>query len=239
MAAVTLAQLRARALARADLEASHYATETASIATVNTLLNASADALHDKLVGLFEDRYVAESTFTTSGGLPAPLPAETTPPSEDVALPVDFYRLLGVDLEVSSGTWVALEAYDFRQRNRLSNTTSADGCSVRYRLQGDVVHLLPVPAAGLNARLIYVPARAQLEEEDDPLQGVSGWEEWVVVDTARKLLLREESDTSGVEREMAELNARIQLSASRRDVGRAPRVQDVDEDDYDYLPGRW
>lgn len=59
------------------------------------------------------------------------------------------------------------------------------------------------------------------------VDGRSGWEEWTVVDAAIKLLAKEESDTSQLEREAARIWARIMKSMANRDAGQAKRITDV------------
>ena len=58
------------------------------------------------------------------------------------------------------------------------------------------------------------------------------WREFIVVDTAIKMLGKEESDTSLLERRRANLEKRINEAAAARDVGRSMRIQDVRR-------GRW
>lgn len=68
----------------------------------------------------------------------------------------------------------------------------------------------------------------------DSLDGRNGWEEWVVVDAAIKLLAKEESDTSQLERESARLWARIMAALQNRDAGQGKRITDVA-----YNSGMW
>lgn len=68
----------------------------------------------------------------------------------------------------------------------------------------------------------------------DSLDGRNGWEEWVVIDAAIKLLAKEESDTSQLEREAARLWARIMAALQNRDAGQGKRITDVA-----YNSGMW
>lgn len=58
----------------------------------------------------------------------------------------------------------------------------------------------------------------------DQLDGVSGWTEYVIVDMAIKMMGKEESDTSLLERRKAGLVARLQRMASHRDASVARHV---------------
>jgi len=68
----------------------------------------------------------------------------------------------------------------------------------------------------------------------DSLDGRNGWEEWVVIDAAIKLLAKEESDTSQLEREAARVWGRITTALQNRDAGQAKRITDVS-----YNMGLW
>jgi len=56
---------------------------------------------------------------------------------------------------------------------------------------------------------------------------VSGWEEWIVLKVAIRLLAKEESDTSDLRADLAEVDARISAAAGRRDEGRPERMVDL------------
>lgn len=68
----------------------------------------------------------------------------------------------------------------------------------------------------------------------DSLDGRNGWEEWVVIDAAIKLLAKEESDTSQLEREAARVWSRVTTALQNRDAGQAKRITDVS-----YNTGLW
>lgn len=59
------------------------------------------------------------------------------------------------------------------------------------------------------------------------VDGRAGWEEWTVVDAAMKLLAKEESDTSQLEREASRIWARIMKNMANRDAGQSKRITDV------------
>ena len=75
--------------------------------------------------------------------------------------------------------------------------------------------------------------------DGDSLDGVNGWEELVVLDAARKALLKEESDTSGVEREIAMLVGRIEVEAQNRDAAAPATVSDVQRGAFDLPDYGW
>jgi hypothetical protein len=137
----------------------------------------------------------------------------TTNGYEDrIVLADDFLKLLAVDLQQSNG-WTTLKPFSFAERNRLGG----------------------MPRAGYVLQIHYIPRLSALVNDVDLVDGVSGWEEYVVVDAARKALLKEESDTSGLEREKAALVQRIEAEAAQRDAGEPATVAEVQYGGYDIV----
>jgi hypothetical protein len=59
------------------------------------------------------------------------------------------------------------------------------------------------------------------------IQGVSGWEEYIIVDAALKAQGKQENDTSQLNLDKVELKKRIEAMAEARDIGEAFHVSDV------------
>jgi len=66
-----------------------------------------------------------------------------------------------------------------------------------------------------------------LTTDSQVVDGVSGWEEFIVVDAARKMLQKEESSTTGVERDLMRLRTRIEEMSQNRAWATPRRVVDV------------
>ena len=73
----------------------------------------------------------------------------------------------------------------------------------------------------------YIPRCPELVADDDEFNGISGWEEYVIVDVAIKMLQKEESDTSVLAAQKANLKKRIEQMSSDRDTGIAETITDV------------
>ncbi len=69
------------------------------------------------------------------------------------------------------------------------------------------------------------------------LDGVSGWEEYVVVDAAIKAMAKEESDPSVLMAQKQGLLQRIESAAENRDAGSPARVSDSRGADFERPPG--
>lgn len=139
---VTLASLRTQVRQRADMVHSQFVTD----AELNTWINSSHRELRDLLVQAYgEDYYAAEKSYATDGV------------SDTLALPGDFYKLLGVDL-LDGGRWRTLRRFNFSERNQNRETDGAAWWQrLRYRLRGNSLWFDRAPAAGLSVRLLYVP----------------------------------------------------------------------------------
>lgn len=227
---MALGQVRLMAQQRADRENSQFLKTP----EWNANINQSYYELYDLLVTLYEDFYVQTPYVISLTGL-------TTYP-----LPADFYKLLGVDMGPSqSGTaWTTLSKFDFVARNRNASTpgqSSIPGMSwVKYRVFGTQIIFDQAPAAGQFIRLWYVPRVTQLLKDNDLLDGVSGWTEYVIVDAAIKALQKEESDVAVLMAQKAALRLRIEETAMNRDAGAPDTISDTrgSSDDF-YRGGGW
>lgn len=215
-----LGSLRLQAQQRADRVNSNFVTK----AEWNNYINQSYFELYDLLVTAYEDYYLATHTFLTTGATEYPLPnGLLLNTSSTVSKPL--YKLLGVDLGLTSGTsaWVTLRKFNFISRNRYvypSLTASAIGYSdLQYRIMGNNIEMIPAPGAGQYIKLHYVPRMVRLLKDTDMADGVSGWAEYIIVDAAIKALTKEESDTSALMAIKQMLMDRIQTAASNRDAG--------------------
>lgn len=131
--------------------------------------------------------------------------ATTDGASERIELADDFFKLRGVDLKVDADRWVPLKPFTFAERSRFPL----------------------IPEAGLTLRIHYVPRLPPLVNGTDVVDGVNGWEDYIVVDAARKALVKEESDASELNAELLRVTARIEHEAANRDAGMPARVSDV------------
>lgn len=221
MAAVTLTTLRARARERADLVGSSFVTDTAD--SLDAMINEGVQELHELLADKLGEEYlVSTSTITTAG-------------TTTEALPSDFYKLLAVDYYMTATDIRDLKKYTLKERNVYRNSTL--GTSVippRYRIMGSNISFLPAPPAGKTVVLHYVPTIALLNSSLPSSSSVNfpnGWERYVVLRAAISALKKEESDTSALEMELADLRSKIEASASNRDAGTPNSAVDTEADD--------
>jgi len=206
----TLLDMRTRVRHRANMEESEFVGNI----ELNQYINSSYQELYDILVTTFEDYYTLPPvTFTLTTLLPY------------YTLPSDFYKLRGVDAASSGTNYYSLLPFNFINRN--DNDNVVNNFATRYRIVGSRLYITPEDTSAGNYRLWYVPIATILSSDISTLDGINGWEEYVVVDAARKCLAKEESDTRSLVAEKAELKQRIINSASKRDSGMTKTISDV------------
>lgn len=221
---MTLAQLRTAAQQRADMVNDTFV----SASEWTSYINQSYFELYDLLVQSYgNDYFVATpATFTTDGV------------NQRFALDTStlVYKLLGVEVQVSgtsgaaNGSYVTLKPFDFAERNSilLPNTQNLVGrTNLRYRLSGENLWLMPIPAGGQTIRYWYVPRLVPLAGESDACDGISGWTEYIIVDAAIKAKDKEESSTTVLREQKKMLIQRIESASQNRDAGSPATVADT------------
>lgn len=149
---MNLEQLRVAARQRADMVNSTFVTE----AELSSYINASYFELYDLLVQKYgDDYYVEQYSFQLEGN------------KERYDLPENFFKLLGVDLQIGGGPdgWVSLRPFNLAERNRYSTAnvqTWVGVTNLRYRLSGNKLWFTPSPQTGQTIRLWYVPRLREL-----------------------------------------------------------------------------
>lgn len=165
---------------------------------LNGYINKSASELYDLLTTVFEDYYAEASPYVIN------IVAGTF----QYSLPSDFYKLVGLDeLVYQSSTAqqsISIKKYNFQERNSYIS-----------------------PTAGRTVWMYYIPMMTPLVDDSDTFDGINGWDEYIVIDAARKMMQKEESDTSELILEKQNFIKRINDSAPNRDASRPERVTDV------------
>lgn len=212
----SLSDIRLRAQQRADMVNGSFI----STSEWNSLVNASASQLWDRLVEAYgSDFEVATPYSITTDGT-----------TDRYALPTDFYRLLGVDLQINGNSYITLWKFSFADRNRytLPNIQTLWGrTNVKYRLVGGNIMFIPLPAANTVLRLWYAPRFTPLASDSDTFDGINGWEEWVVNDVAIKAKVKEESPVDDLMKLQASQEERLSHVMENRDAGAPPVTVDV------------
>lgn len=220
--ATTFGQIILQAQQRSDLVGSGFITTS----EWQSMANASLQQLFEKLVEAYGNDYWVQTPFaiTTDGQ------------ADHYALPTDFFKLLGVDLQISnagaqtSSGWITIWRFNFAQRNQftLPNIQTLWGrTNCKYRLSGGNIWFTPLPQAAQPMRLWYAPRFVPLVNSSDSFDGINGWEEWAVNDIAMKALAKENSPMDGVQALQAVQNDRLASIIENRDAGSPATTVDV------------
>lgn len=230
---MSLGQVRLLAQQEADRVNSNFVT----LPEWNTYINQSYFELYDILVQKYGDEYYLAPPWqfiTTNSqfyNLPDGSAAYVTTPGGNIVCK-PFYKLKGIDLglQPNNSAWVTLQKFNFIARNRYvfpNLTTSFLGVvNLRYRIMGSQIEFIPPPQAGQFLQVWYVPRMTQLLADTDIMDGVSGWTEYVVVDAAIKVLMKEESDTTMLMQRKMGLLQRIEEAAENRDASLPDTISD-------------
>lgn len=226
---VSLGQIRLSSQQRADMVNNSFITTQ----EWNSYINHSYTELYDMLVQTYGQEYYAASTaFMTDSRQPALY-----------NLPSNLYKLMGVDLGISpaNNAYVSLRNFPFISRNEYlygnTPTTYLGINNLRYRMLGNQIEFVPVPTANQQVKLWYVPRPNVLLADSDILDGISGWDEYVVVDSAIKAMQKEESDVSVLMAQKMALRQRIEAAGNNRDIGQSEGVSDVRSLDGSFYDG--
>jgi len=211
---MTIEQIMTQARYRADMENSTFVSDTELI----TYINKSLNELWDILVASYGDDYFVSSVDDVTDG------------NAEISLPATFYKLTGVDMEVD-GQKYALAPFSWAERNKYKESGDALVAGIprfRYRILDDNLILYPAPAAGYTVTTWYVPRMTDLTAgQSTESTIVDSWIEYVIIDVAIKMLLKEESDVTGHLQSKADVVSRIAQLSKNRDIGGAEVEQDV------------
>lgn len=235
MPAVTLTNLRARARSRADMPTAGFIADDAN--GIDAWINEGVQRLYELLVKAFGEGWAEETlAITTVAG------------QTDYTMSVtDMVSLYGVTATLN-GTLVPLSRYEARDEAHLTNQALTGWFNQpKYRVIGGALdpqaatttmklRLLPAPTGAYPITVRYAPGFALLSSGAQTVNFPNGWERYVVVYTAIQMLRKEESETSGLERELAKMEYELEEIAVRRIVDQPHSAVDVDDTDAFFLP---
>lgn len=221
----TLAALRLNAQEEADLVNSQFLT----LPEWNRLLTLAYKELYDLLIAAYGNDYYIKTpfTYTTTGTVDPNYNAQVYP------LPQDFYKLILCDVALNPGdpnSWVTLKQYERIQQNlwNFPNVYTFYGITnLRYRLTGTQLQIVPIASANQTIRIWYAPRPAKLVADTDVIDGISGWERYIIVDAAMKALNKQEqTDITELMNEKMALKSRLEIMANNRNIAEPQKVSD-------------
>jgi hypothetical protein len=206
---LTLLDLKTAVRQRADMENSSFVSDTELL----SLINNSYAELYDSLVSRFEDYYSKKDTFSLSG-------------TNTHTLPSDFYKIRGLDYTTGVGTSESVSKWNFSDRN--SSQLGHFRSPRKYRIMGQSLTILPAESADGSYVMWYIPRYSKLNLDTDTLSDVMDFDEYIIVDSAIKCLVKEESDPTILLSIKEGLKQRILALASNRD-SEPDTIEDVSQ----------
>lgn len=235
---LSLLSIRTQSRQRADRVNSNVVTD----AEWNNYIAQSYYELYDLLVTIYDDYFLAPGAqFVTDGTtqfypLPDGIRSFTNYTTQQTYVAPSFYKLLGVDLALSTAqnAQTTMAKFNFEDRNKFLYPNSASTIygvfNMQYRVMGNTIEFIPVPTANQPITLWYIPRiNTLLADTDVSTLGFSGWMEYVVMRSAYLALMKEESldSAQGIMQQIAAMQKRIEETAANRDAGRPDTITDV------------
>ena len=208
----TLAQIRSQAQQIADMEDSDFVTDAEWL----TVINQGYRQVYNLLVNSDEDYFTTTSTFTVTSG------------DNSATLPSDFYKLKGVDFQLSSGRYRRVQRFNFNDRNLRSLPSAGDATLRYYRLVAGNIQLQPREGAEGTYQLWYIPKVTNLVNDGDTTVDLLGFDDYIAYWAARHALKKEESSTAQVDQMLSLLERDIAQNAVNRDSAMAETISDAD-----------
>lgn len=228
-ASASLGQMRAECKQRTDLVNSDFITDP----EWNNMLNKSGQMMYDLILSAYGNDY----------NVMPPYPFQTDGVTQRYPLPMDLYKLRGVDVQISNSTsgWLSVPKFNFAERNKFMvpyQLFYGVRTNLHYRIVGDKLWLIPIAAGGQFMQVWYVPFYTRLMQDTDVLNGLNGWEEFVIADTCVKACAKRETDPTEFKQELQIMADRLQVIADERDLGSPSTVVDVRSQEWEDDPSR-
>lgn len=146
-----------------------------------------------------------------------------------VPIPTDLVRLYGFDIQVS-GKWRELFEFQFSERNDYEDSWSSTGPPTYFRQRdASLIDIMPASDGVYSYRLWYLPTGDELDADTD-FDGIAGWEDWLIFDTAIRISTRDAGINDNFEllqAELARIEARIKTEAGKRTTPKSGRRLDT------------
>lgn len=232
---VTLETLLMKCRQRANLEGGEdFITDDELTGEINTSLAEWWDLVRATTWNgnQFRKRY----NFVTTPTLPSNPPV-SPPPGSYYPLPVDFLHLISVDISISPNLVITARAYQEEQRNVFKFYPVGSWVwnqPIYYRLEGQNIVFIPGPIGQFNIQVNYCPVAPQLARPADSFDSINSWEEFIVLDVAIKLLIKDgQTDMIQLLQPMREeQKVRIKTLMPKRDMQASEMIHESGESDY-------
>lgn len=221
MRTVTLDKLMYSARAYADMQGSQFITDPELI----TYINNAATKYWDLINELDQDYNYKSYIFTLNNN------------QISYPLPSDFLYIRGVDINASgisvnasTDNWTSIDRYMLSERNQYRGygvVRYATRSILKYNITGQNIEFIPIPTGNQSCRLLYTPVVPDLAVLTDTIDGINGFDDYIAMKAAQRMLAKEESDVSWITMEIMDFEKKVKRDADRRNRDRGDRVSDV------------
>lgn len=222
---ITVGQLEADVRSRADVENDPHKSPV----EIRRWLSAGYSQLYDILVNSGLAYFESKQTIVTVG-------------SGTTALPADYFGTLRIDFIFSAELIWPVKEINPRAIHRVRRTNAQR--AYYYRITGSNITWYPTPPSGQTYEHLYIPAAADLTLDVDGstvVDGINGWEEYVVLYAAMQACNKEDGNYTKFERQIAKIEQKIESMSLNRTIASATSlIEEEDYDDYyDRDPANW
>lgn len=193
-------------LQRAGLE---HGQDFVTTAEANALINLK----YKELYGLLERHGLHRARLTE---------IITADGSASYPMPATLWAILAVFRD-DGGTRTYLGRHDHRF---MPGTTGGGGPANSYHMVGTQIEFDTLPTSG-TYYVVYIPVPADLVDDVDTLDGVLGWEEYIVVAGAIALGIKDKVNVDDLRVDLRLLTDRIIDEAKAAEMSENPVVQNV------------
>jgi len=224
MAFKTLAQIREMIRQRADVENNGNHTDDDE---VDSLANASIETLHSMLVDGTDG-----TLFAKNAGVLTKLG------DNSYQLPSDFTQLVSLDIK-SGSTYIRSHQADPQDYAQLTLNNYGGQNHYSHLLRWNTAQgrgelfIFPTPANTSDVAVQYIPEPPFLSSDSDTLNWPTFWYQWVVLDAAVQISIKEESDPSGLMAERQKIEKRVRDHIRSMTPTRVKQIRRVRRGYYD------
>lgn len=216
----TLGEIRQRARALADAVDSRNSSETEVVEWIN---DAYAE-LRDLLTEAEPNRFLERSVLTATTEREYDISGTAFSPSMASLMSIRAVKYIGHQADE-----IPIDTFGLLDTGLRYSTNSSGGADLRYDIygQGDRTRLVfdRNPSPGPRYAVYWIPSAPELTEVTDTVDGVNGWEDFIVVQTAQRIFQREHEGqlATAIAKSEADLRLRIAKLADQRN-GRPVQV---------------
>jgi hypothetical protein len=188
------------------------------------MLNSVKAELYDLIVDINPDFYMSNTaqSITVVSGTAA------------YDVPDTYYKTVSVDVLSDSGYYVNMKKFNRGERNRYS-VLSTDKSRAMWRISNLKLVISPTPTWGGTIKHMYIPQDTKFTQTTDTYDGISGWEEYLILGCLIFAAGKEQSDPSLFIAQKNSLEQRIRSWARDLDFGEPDMVRDAWSESTGYI----